>query len=155
MRALSRKKIVDVIFPPVLWDEKWFTPMYEDLEIYTSLVRHACMGINPASTVSLELLMYNKPVLNIGFDPPGSQLPHFLRWIRHIEFDHYRPVAESGAVMVARSCSDMRNMIIKGLTTPEADTKKRREFIRSMFGNILDGNSGRRVAEKLVELAKH
>jgi len=34
-------------------------------------------------------------------------------------------------------------MIIKGLTTPEGSTEKRREFIRRMFGNIVDENLGR------------
>ncbi len=47
--------------------------------------------------------MLDKPVINLDFDPPGSNLPWCLGYQRHIRFDHYRPVAESGAVMVARS----------------------------------------------------
>ena len=153
MKALADRNIPGVIFPKVLWEEKWFTPKYEDLEVYTSLLRHACMGINAASTVSLELMMFDKPVINIGFDPPGSCLPHHLRWIRHIEYDHYLPVAESGAVMVARSESDMRGMLKRGLTQPQADSEKRHQFIESMFSNTPDSNSGRRVSEQLIKLA--
>lgn len=153
MKALAQQHMPDVIFPPVLWDEKWFTPLYDDLTIYTSLIRHACLSINAASTVSLEFLMQDKPVINLGFDPPGSSLPYHFRYIRHIEFDHYRPVAESGAVMVAKSESDMQRMLLRGLTEPAADSEKRRCFIKSMFGATLDGNSGRRVADQLVILA--
>ncbi len=153
MKALAHKSIPGVIFPPVLWEERWFTPKHEDLIIYTSLLRHASLGINAASTVSLELMIHDKPVINIGYDPPGSSLPHCYRWVRHIEYDHYRPVAESGATMVARSIADMKCMIRKGLTEPQKGGTERRVFIRKMFGNTLDGNSGRRVAEKLLELA--
>ncbi len=154
MRALANRNLPGVVFPPVLWEEHWFTPMYEDLAIYTSLLRHASMGINPASTVSLELLMHDKPVMNIGFDPPGSNLPHYLRWARHIEFDHYRPVAESGAVMVAQSIEDMHRMVLRGLTQPEADSECRKRFIHRVFDNTLDGRSGERVAQCLLELAR-
>lgn len=153
MRALAERNIPGVVFPPVLWDEKWYTPQYEDLSIYTSLLRHCLFGINAASTVSLELLMHDKPVINIGFNPPGSQLPYCLRWVRHIEFDHYRPVAQSGAVMVAKSPEDMEKMIKRALYEPQADSEKRKRFIKAMFGDTLDGRSGERVAMKLLELA--
>lgn len=154
MIALAQRNLPDVLFPPALWDREWFTPLYEDLAIYTSLLRHAALGINAASTVSLELLMHDKPVINLGFDPPGSSIPHHFRYVRHIEFDHYWPVVKSGAVMVARSVEDMREKLICGLTQPECDSLKRRQFVNSMFGGTLDGKSGQRVAEQLIKLAK-
>ncbi|MDH7515005.1 MAG: hypothetical protein QHI48_03895 [Bacteroidota bacterium] len=153
MRALAAEQCDGVVFPPVEWDERWYTPSYGDLSLYTSLLRHAAMGINAASTVSLELLMFGKPVVNIGFDPPGSSLPRHLRWRRHIEFDHYAPVASSGAVMVANSADDMRAMIRRGLLDPENGADARKRFIREMFGDTLDGKSGSRVASVLLRLA--
>ncbi len=153
MIALARQNIPDVLFPPILWDEKWAMPKYEDLAIYTSLLHHTILGINAASTVSLELMMLNRPVINLGFDPPGSQIPNPWRWIRHIEFDHYRPVSESGAVMIARSETDIHTMIDRGIHQPESDSGNRQSFIHSLFGDTLDGNSGRRVAMRLLQLA--
>ena len=153
MRAIEKRGLPDVVFPPVLWDPDWFTPHYEDLFIYTNLLRHASLGINAASTVSLELMMLDKPTVNLGFDPPGSNLAHHDRWIRHIEFDHYRPVAESGATMVARSADDIRGMLLRALTQPEAQASQRKGFIKGMFGDTLDGKSGERVAECLLRLA--
>jgi hypothetical protein len=153
MKALSQKIDPDVVFPPILWEEKWFTPQYEDLAIYTSLLHHASFGINPASTVSLELMMLDKPVINLGFDPQGSNLPNCYRWKRHIDFDHYRQVADSGAVLVAYSQNDMREMIHFLLDNPTANSEIRHKFIREIFDNTLDGNSGKRVALKLIETA--
>lgn len=154
MKALAAERHEDVVFPAVRWEERWFTPAYEDLAVYSSLIHHASMSINAASTVSLEFLMFGKPVMNIGFDPPGSSLPQHLRWHRHIEFDHYAPVAASGAVMVAMSVDDMERMIRLGMARQSADdVERRKQYMRSVFGNLLDGNSGVRVADTLHRIA--
>jgi hypothetical protein len=154
MQRLARQNIPGVVFPPMLWDRKTLTPLYEDLHVYTSLLRHVSVGINAASTVTLELMLHDKPVINLGFEPPGSHLPHHARFSRHIEYEHYRPVAESGGVMVARSMNDLREMLLIGLTEPQTGSEKRRLFIQDMFDHQLDGQSGRRVAETLVALAR-
>ena len=151
--ALSRKNIPDVVFPPILWDKQWTMPLYDDLSIYTSLLHHTALGINAASTVSLELMALDKPVINIGMEPPGSELPHWSRFSRHVEYDHYHPVAESGGVMVARSMEELRDMIWRGITQPDAGTKKRATFMQNMMGNTLNDDSGKRVANKLIQLA--
>lgn len=153
MKALAARQLPDVIFPSVQWDEKWFIPAYEDLAIYTSCLRHAAMGINPASTVSLELMMFDKPVMNIGFDPLGSQIPYAHRWQRHIDFDHYRSVADSGGVMVAYSTNEMRRFITLGIQQPELGSEARRVFLTHTFGNTLDGQGGHRVAYQLIQIA--
>ncbi|RMH72116.1 MAG: hypothetical protein D6675_05135 [Gemmatimonadetes bacterium] len=155
MKAIGRRGLPDVYFPEVLWDHKWLIPQYEDLSIYTSLVKHAAMGINAASTVSLELMMFDKPVMNLAFDPPGSDLPPVYRWIRHIKFDHYWPVANSGGVNVAWKPEEMKAILLKGLTHPEEDSDKRKTFINRVFGDTLDGKSGERVAHQLLFLAEH
>lgn len=153
MNALAARNLPDVIFPPVLWDEKWATPLYEDLAIFTSCLHHAAMGINAASTVSLELLMFDKPVLNIGFDPPGSQIPHSFRWIRHITFDHYQPVVDSRAVDVAYSPDDISILVYRSLTQSTVNSAARQLLISHMFGGTLDGCAGVRVAMCLLQLA--
>ncbi|MCH9647233.1 MAG: hypothetical protein K0U98_03275 [Deltaproteobacteria bacterium] len=154
MLELSKRNLPDVVFPEVLWEPRWQTPLFEDLALYSNLLRHATVGINAASTVSLELLLFDKPVMNLDFDPPGSNLPWALGFERHIRFDHYWPVAQSGAVMVARSVEDMRSMLYRGLSEPQGDSEIRRRFLHEMFGDTLDGNSGRRVAECLLHLAQ-
>ena len=93
----------DIYFPPILWDSKSLMPFFDDLFIYSNLIRYSSVGINAASTVSLELMMFEKPVINIGFEPPGSSLPYWKRFSRHISHAHYKPVVRSKSVMVARS----------------------------------------------------
>lgn len=152
MKALARRGLPETVFPPVAWDERWQTPHHEDLAFYSSLLYHAALGINAASTVSLELMIFDKPIINLRFDPPGTDLPWCLGYERHILFDHFLPVAQSGATMVARSPEDMKQMLLRGLTEPQADAEARRRFLKTMFGNQLDGQAGRRVAERLLTL---
>ncbi|MEO8097274.1 MAG: hypothetical protein ABI811_06190 [Acidobacteriota bacterium] len=153
MMDLANRNLPDVVFPDILWEEKWKTPLYEDLPIYTSLLREAALGINVASTVSLELIIHDKPVINLGFDPPGSKLGPLWEYERHLRFDHYAPVVASGAVMVARSPQDLEPMIMRGLTEPEALREERARFKESMFGSTLDGRAGSRIAEILTGIA--
>ncbi|RJR55000.1 MAG: hypothetical protein C4576_00210 [Desulfobacteraceae bacterium] len=153
MWALAKENLPDVVFPKILWEEKWFTPMIEDQAIYTSLLRETSLGINVASTVSLELMMHGKPVINLAFDPPGSRLPHWQRYRRHIEFDHYRPVAQSGGVMVAETPEDIKDFMSLGLRSPERFHSAQHDFLKKMFNGSLDGRCGERVARKLLALA--
>ena len=153
MLALAKRNDPDVVFPPMLWDKEWITPQYEDLYVYNGLLRHCALGINAASTVSLELMMYDKPVINLGMEPPGSSLPYYARFTRHVGYEHYVPVAASGGVMVAESVTDLENKIYRGLTNPAADKPNRKAFLNEMFDDTLDGRSGERVAEALLKLA--
>ncbi|MBZ0319437.1 MAG: hypothetical protein K8L91_23705 [Anaerolineae bacterium] len=155
MLELAERKDPHVVFPPVMWDKKWFMPAEEDISLYSSLLHETCLGINAASTVTLELLMLDKPVINLGFDPPDSNLHHRDRYGKHVdEFDHFIPVRNSGATMIARAVEDMRNMLYQGLTDPNANRDARKRFISQMFGEMLDGKSGERIANTLITLAR-
>ncbi|HAM70041.1 MAG TPA: hypothetical protein DCM86_00165 [Verrucomicrobiales bacterium] len=154
LKEMARGSYPDVVFPPVTWDEKWWMPLHEDLYLYSSLVEHAHMSINAASTVTLEFMMKDKPVINLDFDPPGSHLKYCQGYQRHIRFDHFWPVAQSGGTMVTRSEGEMREALIRGLTQPKADSAARMRFVQDFFGDTLDGRSGFRVAERLVDLAR-
>jgi len=115
-------------------------------------VRHVDAGINVASTISLELCMFDKPALNVGYNPPGIESVR-VPYARYYEFDHYRPVVESGAVEVAWTADEMRRMLREALTNPKRRSAQRQELIRRMFGDTLDGRSHERVAQVLLTLA--
>ncbi len=152
MEAMAMEHIPNVYFPPVLWDPNWFMPQEEDLAIYTSLLKHCLFGINPASTVSLELMMFSKPVMNLGFDPPGSTLPNCYRWQRHIQYDHYQHVVAGGGVRVAYSVEDMRKIVRTYLHEGNVLKTQQQAYLHNTFGDTLDGKSGQRAADTLLRL---
>jgi hypothetical protein len=149
---LKRRRL-DILFPETPWEPAWLTPKLEDAYLLTNTLRHVAAGINVASTVSLELCMFDKPVINVGYNPPGVDTG-CVDYRRYYEFDHYRPLVESGAVHVAGSEADLRDLLLKSLTEPQAGSRERRALIDTMFGNSLDSYAGRRVAEFLSKLAR-
>ena len=142
----------DVFFPPILWDSKSLMPFYEDLFIYSNLIRHSKFGINAASTVTLELMMFRKHVINIGFEPPKSYLPYWKRFSRHIKHAHFRPVVSSKAVLVAKSLDNLNHMIDALMKSNYPKNKFQNKFLKKMFDNNLDGKSGLRVARTLLSI---
>ncbi|HEX6964843.1 MAG TPA: hypothetical protein VF166_03515 [Gemmatimonadaceae bacterium] len=147
-----QQRRADILFPEAKWVEAWLTPTEDDTRLLTNTLRHVDAGVNVASTVSLELCMFDKPVVNVGYDPPGGE-PVRVPYARYYEFDHYRPLVECGAVQLARSPHDMRAMLREALTAPATHRAERRGLMQRMFGNTLDGRSAERVAQVLLQLA--
>jgi hypothetical protein len=142
----------DILFPEARWLEAWLTPTEDDNRLLSNTLRHVDGGINVASTISLELCMFDKPVINVAYDPPGmDSVP--VPYRRYYEFDHYRPLVASGAVQLAQSPEEMRTKLRAMLTDPAACSAQRQGLMRNMFGDTLDGRSHTRAAEILVEIA--
>jgi hypothetical protein len=147
-----RSRRADILFPVVPWERTWLTPRYEDSYLLTNTLRHAAVGINVASTVSLELCMFDKPVINVGYNPKSVE-KSVVDYARYYKFDHYRPVVESGAINVAHSEDEMKVMLREALADPRRGSIARHRLIALIFGQTLDGGAGLRVADCLVELA--
>jgi hypothetical protein len=147
-----KKRRPDILFPEVAWDAAWLTPKAEDSYALVNALRHCALGINVASTVSLELCMFDKPVINVGYNP-DSVGTDVLSYADYYEFDHFKPVVESGAVEVARSREEMALLIASALHNPGARLAQRTKLVDEMFGSTLDGSSGKRVAQVLLKLA--
>lgn len=144
----------DILFPPVAWEESWLTPKYEDSFSLVNTLRHASVGVNVASTISLELCMFDKPAINVGYNPPSVPESE-LAYADYYEFDHYRPIVESGAVQVAASLDEMKTMLRAALESPSERREERETLIKEMFESTLDGESGFRIARVLLDLAKN
>jgi hypothetical protein len=147
-----KKRRPDILFPEVAWESAWLTPKAEDSYALVNSLRHCSLGINVASTLSLELCMFDKPVINVGYNPESVDVNR-LSYANYYEFDHFRPVVESGAVEVARSRDEIESMILSALANPRARSAERKKLVEKMFGSTLDGYSGKRVADVLLRLA--
>ncbi|MDP3793458.1 MAG: hypothetical protein Q8R07_01770, partial [Candidatus Uhrbacteria bacterium] len=103
---------------------------YEDRDLMhlMSSLRHATVTSNTASTMSVEAAYFDKPIINVGFDPKPTS------WImsnaRYYEREHYRPIVSSGGVRVAHSYEEFVNDLKKYLAHPEMDHEGRERIIR-------------------------
>lgn len=148
-----RKRRPEILFPAVPWETAHLTPRVEDLALLTNTLRHCAAGVNVASTISLELCMFDKPVINVAFDPPGIEI-HPIHYANYYNFDHYAPVVASGAVETAGSLEELDRKLRSALRQPTRLSEQRRTFLNQMFGSTLDGGSAARVARVLSDLAQ-
>jgi hypothetical protein len=144
----------DILFPKIPWEANWQTPLIEDTYLLSNMLRHCDAGINIASTVALELCMFDKPIINIAYNPEGVDMG-VVDFSEYYDFDHYRPVAQSGAVKIVKSKSEMCEALRQALTTPSVDSEKRKAFIEQMFGKTLDGQSSNRIADHLLRIINY
>ncbi len=135
----------DIIIPPVDWEKNFQTPLIEDQIFFSSLLKHCIAGINVASTVSLELCMFNKPAINVGYNPPEKNIYPY-DYTRFYNFDHYRPIVESGAVQVARDENELLEFLVMAIKQPKYYSEFRTKMVNSMF----EGRIGVNVVENFV-----
>lgn len=154
MRQLLASGLPGTIVAPMEWDERYYTSSFDDVSIYTSLLHHCAFGINAASTVTLELLHLGKPVINLWLDPPGSSLDRSLRWSRHIDFDHFAPVARSGATLIAHDVDELREHLHTALARSGQVNEPGRRFIESAFAEAFSGHAGSDAAAVLLDAAR-
>jgi hypothetical protein len=147
-----KQKCPEILFPEVPWEAAWLTPKTEDNYLLTNTLQHAAVGINVASTISLELCMFDVPVINVGYNPPETEVEE-VDYARYYSFDHYRQVVASGAVEVADSEGDLHHKLVNALSHPERGREERKALLRRFFDNSLDGRSSARMACVLEMLA--
>ena len=128
-----------ICIPDHFWEMNHLTPTLKDMRLYHSLVHYCFIGINVASTVSLELAILNKPIINIAFNPPGEDIyPNDYEKI--YEFDHYKPIVESGAVSVVKSTVELNNEILHYLENPHYKEMERKNLVSDFFGDSFKSN---------------
>jgi hypothetical protein len=132
-----KEKRKDIIIPDVKWEKNYQTPLMEDHKVYVSLLKNCIAGINVASTVSLELCMLDKPVINVGYDPPGKDVyPYDYK--KFYSYDHYKPIIESGAIDLAENEKEMERYLIDAIINPKKKRKERERLTTSFFEGRLD-----------------
>jgi hypothetical protein len=122
--------------PDHYWELNHLTPTIEDIKLFTSLVKHAAVGINVASTVSLDLAIHDTPVINIAFNPSGVDI-YPNDYVKIYDFDHYKPIVKSGAVSLSYSIDEFETQVTQYLNKPSTDGVLRAQLIKDFFGDEL------------------
>ncbi|TAD86472.1 MAG: hypothetical protein EAY75_08220 [Bacteroidetes bacterium] len=143
----------DIIIPPVTWIPQFQTPSEDDQVLFTNLLLHCTIGVNVGSTVSLELAMFDKPVIYVGYDPPGKDIRP-ISYKHILDFDHLRPIVKSGAFAYANSEADMQQYLSNYYTHPSTDREKRRALIEDFFEVDASTDSKLRHTDTLVAAIK-
>ena len=115
---------------------------YADLLNLRYSLAYTDININYASTISIEACIFDKPVVNIG-------------WIDHYklayDFNHYKPIVDSGAVKVAKTDYDLPKLINLYAADPTIDSENRKKIVERYVG-FTDGLSYKRSVDFLDKI---
>ncbi|MCM3874376.1 MAG: hypothetical protein ND895_27110 [Pyrinomonadaceae bacterium] len=116
---------------------------------WVNTFRHADVVVNLSSTVTIDAAIFDRPVINLDFDPaPGQPHQSLIKEINHL-WTHFKPVAESGGVWLVNDFAELVNAIKTYLVKPELHREKRRSIAEYVCG-YLDGSCGERAARAVM-----
>jgi hypothetical protein len=151
-------------FPEIKWNvPKWLLtrenhaeswsqriPKDEDIKDLRSLLMYADLNINMCSTMSLDFMLFDKPVINTVF---GNEQNGLYNDQLFLEYDHYKKVVESDAVVIAKNETELILAINEELANPKKRTQQRKQLIALQISKELQGTS-KRIATVLNTLCK-
>ncbi len=103
------------------------------------------------STVALDAISVDKPVIIINFHP--DQRGYYDGIARRYDYDHFRFAISLGAFRVARSPEELRSLIAAYYADPLRDREQRKK-LRDAYCGPIDGKSGERVAVAILSFIK-
>ncbi|MBI2024682.1 MAG: CDP-glycerol glycerophosphotransferase family protein [Candidatus Harrisonbacteria bacterium] len=113
-----------------------------DLENQKLTIKHTDINFNYCSTMSLESMIFDKPV--VIFYEPG----HY-----DTEKTHFKPILDVGSAKLVRSPEELALTIKQYLTNPGLDREKRK-LVLDRYMPFRDGQSPKRSVEALAKILK-
>jgi len=127
-------------------------PTDEGIVEWVNTMRHADIIVNLCSSIVLDGAVFDKPVINVTFDPePGVPNGDLVRDINY-KWDHYKPITESGGTWLAKDTDEILEAIQAYSRTPELQSAQRKEMLRFICGEV-DGHAAERMADGVMQIA--
>jgi len=150
----SRFKSIKEEFPEIIWNvPKWILtrenhvenwsqriPSEADIRDLRSLLENVDLNINMCSTMSLDFMLFDKPVINTVFGNVQNGLYNDQRFLN---YDHFKKVVDSQSVVIARNAEELIDQINQALTNPKERTTQRKSMIDLQISEPLEGTSKR------------
>jgi hypothetical protein len=116
-------------------------------------VRHADVVINLSSTMTVDAAIFDRPVVNLDFDPePGGPNQQMVKEANRT-WNHFSPIAQSGGIWLVGDVDEMVAATAVYLKTPELHREQRRWVVEHVCGKV-DGLAGKRMAQAVIHLLK-
>ena len=111
-------------------------------------ISHADVVVTWASTMIIDAVVFDKPVVLVGFD--ATRRPYGKSIQQYYDYDHQRRILETGGAKLARSPEELFKFVERYLEDPGRD-RDARARLRDEYCGPLDGKSGERLARYLLE----
>jgi hypothetical protein len=117
---------------------------------WVNTFRHAAVVVNLSSTAAIDGALFDKPVVNLDFDPePGQLRQGLVKDLNHL-WTHFKPIAESGGLWLVSDLAEMIAATQTYLAQPALHHGRRRWMAEFVTG-FADGQAGARFAEALID----
>ncbi|WP_339653585.1 hypothetical protein [uncultured Salegentibacter sp.] len=158
----SRFKAIKERFPFIIWNfpkwkitrqnhpEPWSqrVPFKEDIEDLRSLLEYCDLNINMCSTMSLDFMIFDKPVINPVF---GNEKNGLYNDQKYLKYAHYERVVQSGSVAIVKNKRELIESVNFSLDNPQARLAEQRDLLKLQIGKPLK-NTSLRIAHALKDL---
>jgi hypothetical protein len=155
------RELFDVFGPRVQLQDstnagKQLTRRTQDVAQITEWVntfRHAAVVVNLSSTVTVDAAIFDKPVVNLDFDPqPGQADQQLIREVNH-SWPHFKPIAESGGVWLVNDFDELEEAVKTYLDNPHLHRDERKWVVEHVCG-FTDGKCGERMADAIKQFVE-
>jgi hypothetical protein len=155
----KRFKSLMTQFPNIKWNiPKWIQtredhaeswsqrlPTKEDVLDLRALLSFTHVNVNMLSTMSLDFMIFDKPVINTVFGNTKNGLYNDQRFLN---YTHYKYVIDSKAVTIAINETELHQQMDEAINTPEKRQENRKEILNFEIGAPILGTS-KRIVEAL------
>lgn len=126
---------------PEPWSQR--LPLSEDVKELRSILEYADLSINMCSTMSLDFMIFDKPVINQTL---GSTTNGLFNDQKYLKYAHYKKVVASNAVEIVKTEEALIEAINFYLANPSERKNGRKEILNLQMGQKpLEGTSIRIV----------
>ena len=117
---------------------------------WVNTFRHADVVVNLSSTVTIDAAIFDKPVVNLDFDPqPGQADQRLIKDVNH-KWDHFKPIAESEGVWLVNDFDELEDAVKTYLREPHLH-RQGRIWVTEYVCGFVDGKCGERFADAIKD----
>ncbi|GIQ58554.1 hypothetical protein Flavo103_16900 [Flavobacterium collinsii] len=124
-------------------------PSVEDVKDLRSLLEYSDLNINMLSTMSLDFIQFDKPVINTVF---GNSKNGFYDDQRFLNYAHIEKVVNSKATKIVKNKEELVNAINLYLENHKLDSENRKQLLQLQVSKPLQ-QTGKRIADTLLKWA--
>ncbi|MCG2419888.1 hypothetical protein K8089_12730 [Aequorivita sp. F47161] len=154
-----RFKEISAKYPFIIWNypdwkisrhghqEAWSqrVPCVDDVKRLRAILEFSDISINMLSTMSLDFMQFDKPVINPVFGTENNGLYNDGRFLN---YEHIEHVVKSNATKIAKNKTELIEAIQFYLANPNANHTERQLLLAQQIGKPLKGTS-ERIAKTL------